>query len=55
MDKVTSINKEKVFAREGELAKRITDLIYEYENDFSLASIVGILEIVKTEIQSANN
>lgn len=34
----------------GEMAERITDLVYEYSDRIPLAAAVGVLEIVKVEI-----
>jgi hypothetical protein len=41
----------KTFSQEGELAQRIEDLIYEYANQISLVSVLGVLEIVKMQIR----
>ena len=34
----------------GEMAERITDLVYEYSDRIPLAAAIGVLEIVKVEI-----
>ena len=34
----------------GEMAERITDLVYEYADRIPLAAAVGVLEVVKSEI-----
>ena len=50
MGNVTSLNQEKVFSKEAELAGRIDDLILEYNGELSLVSVMGILELKKIEL-----
>ena len=47
---VTSLDKEKVFAKEGELSARIDVLIEEYSGELSLVSVLGILDLKKIEL-----
>lgn len=49
MDNVTSISEKVQVKRSqtGELAKRIYDLIMEYEGEIGIAEAVGALECVK--------
>ena len=54
MTNVTNLNKEKTFSQEAELRDRITDLICEYNGELSLASVLGILVIIKAELQTNN-
>ena len=39
----------------AEMAERIKDVIYEYADRVSVAEVLGILEIVKTEIYEQEN
>jgi hypothetical protein len=50
MNNVKSINKEKVFSKEGELMNRISSLISEYDGELSLVSVLGILDLKKIEL-----
>ena len=50
MDNIKNMNKEKVFTKEAELTKRITDLIYEYEGELSLVAVMGILTLKNIEL-----
>ena len=50
MGKVVSLDKEKTFSKEAELANRIDDLILEYNGELSLVSVMGILELKKIEL-----
>lgn len=50
MGNVTSLNKEKKFNKEGELFKRIENLIREYDGEISLVSALGILELHKHKL-----
>ena len=38
----------------GELAKRITSMIYEYSGSLPLSAAIGVLEIVKIELMKAH-
>ena len=50
MANIKSLNKEKVFTREAELTRRISDLICEYDGELSLVAVLGILELKKIEL-----
>lgn len=51
MAKLIKFPVAKTFSQEGELAQRIEDLIYEYADQISLVSVLGILEVVKQQIR----
>jgi len=50
MNNIKDLNKEKTFSKEGELSKRIGDLISEYDGELSLVSVMGILDLKKIEL-----
>lgn len=54
MGKVSSLNKEKVFTKEGELIERLGILINEYNGEISLVATVGILELKKQALLMYN-
>lgn len=45
--KIVKLPVEKKFQSNGELSKRILDLIHEYDSEISLAEAIGVIEIVK--------
>ena len=45
MSKVTSLNKDKVFSKEGELMERLSFLIDEYAGELSLVAVIGVLQL----------
>jgi len=47
MDNIKSLNKKKVFSREGELMDRLEILIDEYAGELSLVAVLGVLELKK--------
>lgn len=49
---VINLNKDPVFFKEGELAKRIEALCYEYSGEISVVATIGILEAVKLKIHN---
>lgn len=52
--KVARLPVERTFAVEGELAKRLKEVIYSYEGQISVVATVGVLELVKHEILHTN-
>ena len=52
---VAEFNKSKIvdYPVEGELSSRIINLIHEYDNELSLVSVLGILDIVKDDIKES--
>lgn len=55
MTNVTSMNKDKVFSKEGELMERLNVLIAEYDGELSFVSTLGILELKKIELFVSQN
>jgi hypothetical protein len=55
MNNVTSMNKDKVFSKEGELMERLNILIAEYDGEVSFVSVLGILELKKIELFVSQN
>ena len=49
-DNIKSLNKKRVFNKEGELSKRISSLIDEYAGEISLVSVLGVLDLKKHEL-----
>ncbi len=49
-DNIIEIGKEKKFSIENELLDRVSILCSEYHADLSNASILGVLELIKTNI-----
>tara|TARA_R100001198_G_C5180243_1_gene177223 strand:- start:671 stop:832 length:162 start_codon:yes stop_codon:yes gene_type:complete len=47
MSNVKTLNKEKIYTKEGELMERLTHLIDEYAGELSLVAVMGILELKK--------
>ncbi|MFW0927222.1 hypothetical protein [Providencia sp. VP23HZSY-1] len=47
---ITKLPFDKKFQANGELSKRILELIHEYDGEISLAEAVGVLEIVKLKL-----
>ncbi|CAI1018992.1 hypothetical protein [Serratia ficaria] len=41
---------EKRFPKAGELARRIREMILEYNGEIGLAEAIGVLELVKIEL-----
>jgi len=48
---VKRVKENRPFAKEAELSDRIISLIHEYDNELSLVSVIGILDVVKDEIK----
>ncbi len=49
---IISLNKEKVFTKEGELMDRLSILIDEYAGELSMVAVIGILELKKQCVMS---
>ena len=55
MNNVTSMNKDKVFSKEGELMERLNVLIAEYDGEVSFVSVLGVLELKKIDLFVSQN
>ncbi|AFH95178.1 TPA: hypothetical protein ACHWKK_003278 [Providencia stuartii] len=44
---ITKLPIDKKFQANGELSKRLLELIHEYDGEISLAEAIGVIEIVK--------
>jgi hypothetical protein len=44
---VKTMKVDKHYAVEGEMAKRITELVFEYAGQVSTVAAIGVLELVK--------
>lgn len=51
MENVVSIGKEKVFAKEAELYKRIEAVIDDYAGELSLVAVLGVLDLAKDYVK----
>ncbi|EMG9574896.1 TPA: hypothetical protein ACKRFF_001227 [Providencia stuartii] len=47
MMNITKLPIDKKFQANGELSKRLLELIHEYDGEISLAEAIGVIEIVK--------
>ncbi|MEQ4714707.1 hypothetical protein ABN057_20645 [Providencia alcalifaciens] len=47
MMKIVKLPVDKKFQANGELSKRMLELIHEYDGEISLAEAIGVIEIVK--------
>nr|WP_282554854.1 hypothetical protein [Providencia stuartii] len=47
MMRVVKLPVDKKFQSNGELSKRLLELIHEYDGEISLAEAIGVIEIVK--------
>nr|WP_282554856.1 hypothetical protein [Providencia stuartii] len=47
MMNITKLPIDKKFQANGELSKRMLELIHEYDGEISLAEAIGVIEIVK--------
>ncbi|HGY4644327.1 hypothetical protein [Providencia stuartii] len=47
MMRVVKLPVDKKFRSNGELSKRMLELIHEYDGEISLAEAIGVIEIVK--------
>lgn len=54
MDNIVNLGKVATFPVEGEVAKRVGELIEEYADRISLVAMVGILELAKQQLLSGN-
>lgn len=45
MNKISNLDIEKKFPKEGELMERLTKLIDEYAGDLSLVAVIGVLQL----------
>ncbi len=52
MDNVLNLGKVPKFPVEAEFAKRLNDLVSEYEGRLSLVAALGILELMKSQLLS---
>ena len=50
MATVIDISKEKKFPVSGEIIKRLSDVIHEYDGEISLCEAIGILELLKLSL-----
>jgi len=48
--KNSKIKSIRPYPKESELASRIKDLIHEYDGEMSIVALLGILEMVKSEM-----
>lgn len=51
MSEIIDLKKEKVFPREGELYKRITEAIDDYAGELSLVAVLGVLDLAKDYVK----
>jgi hypothetical protein len=47
----TFTGKGKPYQQEAELFRRVLDLVHEYDGMVSIASVLGVLELVKDQIK----
>ena len=55
MSNVTSMNKEAVFSKEGELMTRLDDLVADYDGELSFVAVLGVLELKKIQLFVSQN
>lgn len=51
---VETLNIEKTFPKEAELANRLLDLCYEYGGELGVCSVIGALDVAKMTVWSDN-